>query len=697
MRVLAPNLILRVGGFAASLVLVGCGDPVAEAERKRAAEEALMVAGLRFSHVGIEVDGRRLVLTGKVANAEDRAAAMDLLGGLEGAPRVDGEGLMTEPRRPSWVLWIEHGEEKLLAGELPDPAARGPMMAGRDNEIFDDRAYVNLASEPMTMPPDSEPEPGQPRVFLGAPGDPWQAVPLDSGGSLGAAVEAALPEEATIDESLRRRLAELGILGRLPRPRLALVVVDGEVRLRGGVREESTREAAVAAIESAFPGLEKSVEITVDNTWRPQSGLGKSAMVPPLPRKGFAALVAGAEVGSPWQVIVSGRERITDPQAGIEPFLPGGLAGAEGTDPAAFLASYESAHAIWQGEQKKPWPWLALASYGGATEIFGQVATAEEQKLVMARAAEIMDGFALVNKIEVTDRVRQAPDPAPSLRSLPRPPRQGGAGTLAAVWLGEVWERGHPADPQSLQGHFPRGFGWKELSGSLDRLRARAKVAAQDPNTPVVLPAEGVDPAEMIDPWIGLRFEGTTLHLTGEVATNETAEKIRAKLGESYPEHEIEGEIVVTALATKARDYFLTLAIAPDPPAADQSATTFARLGFSWCPSALYTIYYGANDEAPKPQQARAVARIRGALRRDPEATIELVGHTDSRGEVRENLRVSLRRAQRFAEALIEAGIDEEKLSYRGAGEMVPAGDNTSEEGRAMNRRVEILLKSGGE
>jgi outer membrane protein OmpA-like peptidoglycan-associated protein len=68
-----------------------------------------------------------------------------------------------------------------------------------------------------------------------------------------------------------------------------------------------------------------------------------------------------------------------------------------------------------------------------------------------------------------------------------------------------------------------------------------------------------------------------------------------------------------------------------------------------------------------------------------------LIGHTDDSGESKYNASLSERRARAVAKLLKEHGIAEDSLYFQGAGESLPKADNRNPEGRAQNRRVEIV------
>lgn len=82
--------------------------------------------------------------------------------------------------------------------------------------------------------------------------------------------------------------------------------------------------------------------------------------------------------------------------------------------------------------------------------------------------------------------------------------------------------------------------------------------------------------------------------------------------------------------------------------------------------------------------EARAVQGLR-------QRRVLVIGHTDDTGSSRLNADLSESRARNVARLFAEAGLPEGQIYYQGAGETQPVADNRSEEGRARNRRVEIV------
>ena len=74
------------------------------------------------------------------------------------------------------------------------------------------------------------------------------------------------------------------------------------------------------------------------------------------------------------------------------------------------------------------------------------------------------------------------------------------------------------------------------------------------------------------------------------------------------------------------------------------------------------------------------------------EYTVTVEGHTASVGKPTGELNLSIERALAIIQAMEKRGIDTSQFTYRGYGGTVPLGDNDTAEGRAMNRRVEIMI-----
>ncbi len=88
----------------------------------------------------------------------------------------------------------------------------------------------------------------------------------------------------------------------------------------------------------------------------------------------------------------------------------------------------------------------------------------------------------------------------------------------------------------------------------------------------------------------------------------------------------------------------------------------------------------------------RRLNRMLKLLRDFPEINIEIVGHTDSRGDRQFNLQLSEDRANAVKSWLVDQGINSTRFAIRGAGPDEPIGDNFTKRGRAQNRRIDFKL-----
>lgn len=79
-------------------------------------------------------------------------------------------------------------------------------------------------------------------------------------------------------------------------------------------------------------------------------------------------------------------------------------------------------------------------------------------------------------------------------------------------------------------------------------------------------------------------------------------------------------------------------------------------------------------------------------LKKYPNSTVQVVGHTDNTGSAAYNLNLSRQRAAAVTQVLVNNGISPSRITSIGRGEDVPVASNLSAEGRAQNRRVEIVI-----
>jgi outer membrane protein OmpA-like peptidoglycan-associated protein len=92
------------------------------------------------------------------------------------------------------------------------------------------------------------------------------------------------------------------------------------------------------------------------------------------------------------------------------------------------------------------------------------------------------------------------------------------------------------------------------------------------------------------------------------------------------------------------------------------------------------------------PSATDLVKRISEVMKKNPNLKISVVGHTDNTGDYNYNIQLSERRAKAFADALVKDGVAANRLTAVGVGPQSPVATNDTPEGRAQNRRVELVV-----
>ena len=106
----------------------------------------------------------------------------------------------------------------------------------------------------------------------------------------------------------------------------------------------------------------------------------------------------------------------------------------------------------------------------------------------------------------------------------------------------------------------------------------------------------------------------------------------------------------------------------------------------------LRNVFFEFDRADIKPESEVELLEVVRLLRAHPKWKVEVQGHTDSVGTAMYNQQLSQRRAEAVRQFLIQRGIKAERIQARGYGSSRPIAPNTTEEGRALNRRTEILF-----
>ncbi|MEZ5945873.1 MAG: OmpA family protein [Hyphomonas sp.] len=105
----------------------------------------------------------------------------------------------------------------------------------------------------------------------------------------------------------------------------------------------------------------------------------------------------------------------------------------------------------------------------------------------------------------------------------------------------------------------------------------------------------------------------------------------------------------------------------------------------------IYGILFNHDSDVPRSISDPALRMLFEALEADLNLRVEIEGHTDSDGADAYNMDLSARRAASVVSWLVEQGIDAARLQSSGKGETEPVASNDSADGKALNRRVDVV------
>ncbi len=126
---------------------------------------------------------------------------------------------------------------------------------------------------------------------------------------------------------------------------------------------------------------------------------------------------------------------------------------------------------------------------------------------------------------------------------------------------------------------------------------------------------------------------------------------------------------------------------ADDDGCPDEQPAFWVDIGQSFL---LSQVTFAEGQTQPAPQSLEQLDSVCRTLRQFPELAFEIRGYADNTGETAQNLQISLARAQAVYDYLVAAGISRERMRCAGFGEANAIASNSSAEGRARNRRIEL-------
>lgn len=173
-----------------------------------------------------------------------------------------------------------------------------------------------------------------------------------------------------------------------------------------------------------------------------------------------------------------------------------------------------------------------------------------------------------------------------------------------------------------------------------------------------------------------LTVNGDTITLTGTAASQGQKNTIDSEAAHTWSNLTVVDQLAVAGSAPP-----------PAPPAGQcadlQSAVNAATGG---------PISFGNNGFSLTPADGQILARVAGRLKACPTAHATINGYTDNSGTEAVNIPLSTNRAQTLANFLVSQGVAGDHLTVRGLGSINPVATNDTADGRAKNRRVEIVV-----
>lgn len=103
-------------------------------------------------------------------------------------------------------------------------------------------------------------------------------------------------------------------------------------------------------------------------------------------------------------------------------------------------------------------------------------------------------------------------------------------------------------------------------------------------------------------------------------------------------------------------------------------------------------ILFATNSSTVSDASKSALHNFSNTLKANPDTYIKIIGHTDNTGNVDYNQTLSEKRAKSVDDYLLSQGVSQDRMTFEGRGIHEPVASNNTVEGRALNRRVEILI-----
>ena len=256
------------------------------------------------------------------------------------------------------------------------------------------------------------------------------------------------------------------------------------------------------------------------------------------------------------------------------------------------------------------------------------------------------------------------------------------------------------------QEHYPGSTGWGTSAEVINQLRstgASEVLLAANPDPAMTMVAMSKYNGEMVG-WNGHPLNKCELHRVGtaDVAMPMLVNRARVELPVIHGVCKIGGDDAhlyfldqptnPLLLASQGEDgltQMVRIDFPPEIPA--EAASSMEQALEQKKPVEIYGIYFDFNSATIKPDSEAVLKQISDIMRKNPSWKLSVSGNTDNIGDAASNQALSERRAAAVKDALVTRyGISADRLTTKGYGASSPIETNSTLEGRARNRRVEL-------
>ncbi len=299
--------------------------------------------------------------------------------------------------------------------------------------------------------------------------------------------------------------------------------------------------------------------------------------------------------------------------------------------------------------------WAKVDTFNRGRDVLLTGTPPNEAAIVTAK--ELAESAYGVNKVEVSADVRvpTAPPSAPELNTL--------------ITSGSVVLRGTLKDQASIEAVVQQAgkvFGENKV---INKLSVGDNVAAIPSLTGFF---QGLAGKSAGSDTLSAKLQGNSLTLSGEVPSLDIKSSIGRTMSQLFS-GEVNNQLSIAAPPPVERDLCQELV---------NELLASGKINFATGKSLI------------KEDSYALLQSIADIAKQCPDAAFEVAGHTDSTGNLESNMKLSESRAQAVVSHLTGLGLDANQFSAAGYGPNRPVGDNSTAEGRALNRRIEFKLKN---